>query len=517
MASDGRARTGLLVGGLAMTFAILVAYLASRIGFTFAPDALGQAIIEVLPGAIAVPLIELLQFWAKRLLVAGVLVGFIACGALAGALATDPRRRDRTVLAAGLAPWAITILLSQLFAGSKVDLPSILLTGSVGAAAFLIALQLLSGTAAYQPVEAPDIEASPSRRRAMIGAAAVAAALAVASVGLGSTVRATLRKTEAVRAAARRLRPGGQVVVPPETPAFSGIVGLTPRITGNATFYTIDTTLIKPAVDAATWRLDINGAVESPFSLGYEELLDLEAVEQLKTLECISNNVGGDLMSTALFTGVPLRDLLLRAKPKTGAYDVKLVSVDGYSDSIRIEKALDPGAVVAYLMNGYTLPEDHGFPARLLVPDIYGMKHVKWLRTIEVVTFDYQGYWMERGWSDSAVVNTNTRIDTPASLRWNGDTVTLAGVAFAGARGIKTVEVSTDGGASWQIAVLETPLGPLTWVRWKLDWTPSRVGKHSVLARSTDGTGERETSIRREPFPSGATGYDRIEITVQRG
>ena len=500
-----------------MVFAILVAYLASLIGFTFAPDALAQAVIEVLPGAIAVPLIELLQFWAKRLLVGGVLVGFIASGGLAGALAVDPRRRDRTVVAVGIAPWLLTVLLSQLVAGSKVDLPSILLTGSVGAVAFLLGLHFLSSAAAYQPLEERAAEASPSRRRALLGGAAVAAALAVASVGLGSTVRATLRKTEGIRAAARRLRPGSEAVIPPVGPGFEGIASLSPRITENGTFYTVDTTLIKPTVDGAKWRLDIGGAVETPFSLTYEELLDLEGVEQLKTLECISNNVGGDLMSTALFTGVPLRDLLLRAKPKSDAFKVKLTSVDGYTDSIRIEKALEPDTVVAYLMNGYALPEDHGFPARLLVPNIYGMKNVKWLRTIEVVTSDYQGYWMQRGWSDSAVINTNTRIDTPANLRSSGGTVTIAGVAFAGARGIRTVEVSTDGGGSWQPATLEAALGPLTWVRWKLDWTPPKAGKYKVLARSIDGTGALETAIRREPFPSGATGYDTIEVSVQQG
>ena len=500
-----------------MFFAILVAYLASLIGFTFAPDALAQSIIEVLPGAIAVPLIELLQFWAKRLLVAGVLVAFVACGAQAGALATDPRRRDRAIVAVGGAPWLITILLSQLFAGSKVDLPSILLTGSIGAAAFLLALQLLSGAAAYQPPDARTAEASPSRRRALVGAAAFAAVIAVASIGFGSTVRASLRRTESIRAAVRRLRPGSQAIVRPETPEFSGIGSLSPRITENASFYTIDTTLIKPTVDAAKWRLDIGGAVDAPYTLTYDELLDLEAVEQLKTLECISNNVGGDLMSTALFTGVPLRDLLIRAKPKSDAFKVKLTSVDGYTDSIRIAKALEPDSVVAYLMNGYALPEDHGFPARLLVPDIYGMKNVKWLRAIEVVATDYQGYWMQRGWSDSAIINTNTRIDTPAALRTSGGMVTIAGVAFAGARGIRSVEVSTDGGGSWQPATLEAALGMLTWVRWKLDWSPPKAGKYKVLARSTDGTGALETAIRREPFPSGATGYDAIEVSVQPG
>jgi len=516
-ASDPRARTGLLVGGLAMVFAILVAYLASLIGFTFAPDALAQSLIEVLPGAIAVPLIELLQFWAKRLLVAAVLGGFVATGALAGSLATDPRRRDRTIVAVGNAPWVLTVVLSQLFAGSKVDLPSILLTSAVGAVAFLLALQFLSSAAAYQPLETAGPEASPSRRRALLGAAALAAVIAVASVGLGSTVRASLRKTESVRVAVRRLRTGSQAVIPPAGAGFEGIASLSPRITDNASFYTIDTTLIKPTVDGAKWRLDIAGAVDAPFSLSYDELLDLEAVEQLKTLECISNNVGGDLISTALFTGVPLRDLLSRARPRADAFKVKLTSVDGYTDSIRIDKALEPDTIVAYLMNGYALPEDHGFPARLLVPNIYGMKNVKWLRSIEVVTSDYQGYWMQRGWSDSAIINTNTRIDTPASLRTSGGTVTIAGVAFAGARGIRSVEVSADGGGSWQPATLEEPLGRLTWVRWKLDWSPPKSGKFKLQARATDGTGALETAIRREPFPSGATGYETREISVQPG
>ena len=294
------------------------------------------------------------------------------------------------------------------------------------------------------------------------------------------------------------------------------IANLSPRITENANFYTIDTTLIKPMVDTTKWKLDITGSVEAPYSLTYDELVDLEAVEQLKTLECISNNVGGDLMSTALFTGVPLRDLLLRAKPRSDAFKVKLTSVDGYTDSIKIDKALEPDSVVAYLMNGYALPEDHGFPARLLVPNIYGMKNVKWLRSIEVVSTDYQGYWMQRGWSDSAVINTNTRIDTPASLHLKDGKVTIAGVAFAGARGIRAVEVSTDSGGTWQPATLEEPLGKLTWVRWKLDWAPPKTGKFKVFARSTDGTGAAETAIRRDPFPSGATGYDAIEVSVQQ-
>ena len=144
---DGRARTGLLVGGVAMFFALDIAFLASLAGFAFAPDAFGQALIEVMPGFIVVPLIGLLQFWAKRLLVAGVLIGFLGCGAIAGALAVDPRRRDRTVLAVGALPWVASVVLGQLFAPGAVDVSSVLITSAVGAVAYFVALQLLTGVA----------------------------------------------------------------------------------------------------------------------------------------------------------------------------------------------------------------------------------------------------------------------------------------------------------------------------------------------------------------------------------
>ena len=511
-----RARTGLLVGGLAMFFALDLAFLVSLGGFAFAPDALGQAIIEVTPGFIVVPLIGLLQFWAKRLLVTGVILGFLACGALAGALAADPRRTGRAVVGVGALPWVGAVVLGQLFAPGVIDLPSVLLTSGIGAFTFFAALQLLTAVAAPRP-DGSTAERSPSRRRVLYGAAAISAVVAVGSLAGGAALRAVAKRAVGIPQVARRLRT--KATPAPALETFETLPGLTPRVTDNADHYTVDTTLIKPSVEVTKWTLDIGGSVESPFSLTYDDLLDLEAVEQLKTLECISNEVGGELISTALWTGVPLRDLLARARPLSGTYDVKLTSVDGYTDSIRIEKAMEPDTIVAYLMNGVTIPQDHGYPARLLVPNIYGMKNVKWLRSIECVTFDYLGYWMERGWSDSAIVNTNTRIDTPVrTARWNGSSaIPMAGIAFAGARGIATVEVSTDGGRTFAAAELEPALGPLTWVRWKLDWTPPAAGRFTLVARATDRTGARETEIVREPFPNGATGWDRVDVTVTRG
>jgi DMSO/TMAO reductase YedYZ molybdopterin-dependent catalytic subunit len=512
---DGRARTGVLVGALSMFFALDIAFLASVAGFAFAPDALGQAFIEILPGAIVVPLIGLLQHWAKRLLVGGVIALFLLSGAVTGALAVDPRRRDRTVLAFGALPWVATVVLGQLFAPGAVDLSSVLLTSGIGAATYFAALQLLSGVATYQPPRSTEAR-SPSRRRLLYGSATVAALFALGSLGGGAAVRAVAKRAEGIPFIARRLR--SRVSPPAALATFESIATLTPRVTDNADHYTVDTTLIKPTADITRWQLDIGGSVEQPYSLSYDDLLDLEAVEQHKTLECISNEIGGELISTALWTGVPLRDLLARAKPKPETYDVKLTSIDGYTDSIRIEKAMESDTIVAYLMNGVTIPLDHGYPARLLVPDIYGMKNVKWLRSIECVTFDFLGFWMERGWSDIAVVNTNTRIDTPSrAVKWAGGPVDIAGVAFAGARGVAKVEVSADGGQTFSAAELEPALGPLTWVRWKMEWTPPATGRYQLVARTTDKTGALETEVDREPFPNGATGWDGVEVLVTKG
>jgi DMSO/TMAO reductase YedYZ molybdopterin-dependent catalytic subunit len=154
---------------------------------------------------------------------------------------------------------------------------------------------------------------------------------------------------------------------------------------------------------------------------------------------------------------------------------------------------------------------------RVLVPNIYGMKNVKWLRSIEVATYDFLGYWQEQGWADGAIVNTGARIDVPArTLRWSGGEVTVAGIAFAGARGIKGVDVSFDGGRSWQPAKLEDAAGPLTWRRWSVRWTPPTVGTHTLQARATDGRGDTQTPVSRQPYPNGATGYDVLQVNVTR-
>ena len=510
---DRRARTGMLVGALAMFFALDVAFLLSMAGLPFVADSLGQAIIDVLPGWFSIPLIELLHQWAKILLVLGVVASFLIDGAATGLLAAS-RRRTAVVVAVGLLPWVAAFGLARIFAPQRIEPVTSLIDAAVGAAVFLGSLAFILPSALERSASAEP--ASPGRRRALLGTAAIAAAIAIVSLPLSRVAAIGSGGLGGVAMAARRLR--SRVDVPAADPAVDALPGITPRITANKDHYTVDTTLVKPRVLIDEWRLDILGEVESPFSLTYDQLLDLEAVEQLHTLECISNNVGGDLISTALWTGVPLRDLLNRARVKPGAYDVAFTSVDGYTDSIRIAKAMEDRTLVAYLMNGETVPQDHGYPARMLVPDIYGMKNVKWIRSIEVKNFDFFGYWQTQGWSDSAPINTNARIDLPGrSVRWDGGTVTVAGIAFAGARGISKVEVSADGGKSWGMATLEEAMGPLTWRRWSYQWTPNSAGPARLIVRATDGTGNTETPIGRPPYPDGATGYDAIDVTVQRG
>ena len=308
-------------------------------------------------------------------------------------------------------------------------------------------------------------------------------------------------------------------IVPPPVPNYGTIQpvrGLSPEITSNDQFYIVSKNLFSdPTVNASNWNLVVDGEVEHPFSLTYQQMLALPMKQQYESLECISNDVGGPYMSNALWEGVPLSDLLQRAGIRVGASKVVFYAADGYSDSIHLSKALEPTTLLAVRMNGATLPDGHGFPARMLVPGIYGMKHCKWLTRIEVVNTDYQGYWQQRGWSDAAPVRLTSRIDTPltgATLAANRPAY-IAGVAFSGDRGISEVDVSLDNGASWQRATLKRPYSNLTWVLWELPWTPT-PGNHTIIVRAIDLEGNVQNPNPAPPLPNGSSGYHTISVSV---
>ncbi len=290
------------------------------------------------------------------------------------------------------------------------------------------------------------------------------------------------------------------------------------EITPTASFYHVSKNVFDPSPSAERWKLKIKGLVDNPYELTYAELTALPPETVTVGMMCISNPIGGGLIGNTTWKGVKLADLLQKAKPKKGVVDLLLQAVDGYTNSIAYQKALDPDVMLVWEMGGAPLTPQHGYPARLLVPGIYGMKHVKWLTSIELINHDYKGFWQEpsQGWSDPAPVNVMSRIDVPAA----GSTIALkkrviSGIAFAGDRSISKVEVSTDDGKSWRQAYMKPPASGTSWVVWGYEWTPPSAGKYTVQVRAYDGAGKVQVARRTEPYPNGATGYHRVTYQVK--
>ncbi len=309
-------------------------------------------------------------------------------------------------------------------------------------------------------------------------------------------------------------------IVPPPTPNYGAIQQvqfLSPEVTSNDQFYLVSKNLFSdPTVNGNSWSLTVDGQVNNSFTLTYQEMLAQPMKQQYESLMCISNDVGGQYMSNALWEGIPLIDLLQRAGVKAGATKIVFHAADDYTDSIHLTRALEPTTLLAVHMNGDTLPQEHGYPVRMLVPGIYGMKHCKWLTRIEVVNYDYQGYWQQRGWSDAAPVRMTSRIDTPltgSSIKVN-QTTYIAGVAFSGNKGISEVDVSTDAGQTWQRAILKQPLSGLTWVLWELAWQPPKADNYTIVVRAIDLDGNVQDPNEEPPLPNGSSGYHSILLNV---
>ncbi len=402
---------------------------------------------------------------------------------------------------------------SQLTVGVTNGIVSLALTGIVFGLLFVAIQNWLFARSERQGTVTPDI----ARRNILRGGIVIAGA---ALLGVG-VWRLISEGASAGSASLTTLLKGyTSKIVPPPTPNYGTlqpISSLSPEITSNDQFYIVSKNLFSdPTVNAGTWQLTVNGQVDHPFTLTYQELLALPMHQQYETLECISNEVGGGYMSNALWEGVRLSDLLQRAGVKNGAIKIAFYAADDYSDSIPLAKALEADILLAVRMNGATLPQEHGFPVRMLVPGIYGMKHCKWLTRIEVNNQDFQGYWEQRGWDDIATVKLTSRIDTPAAganIQHN-QTTYIAGVAFSGNKGISEVDVSVDGGTSWQRATLKHPLSNLTWVLWEYPWQPAKAGSYTLAVRAVDLEGNVQSPQIAPPLPNGSSGYDNFDISV---
>ncbi|MCY4113340.1 MAG: molybdopterin-dependent oxidoreductase [Chloroflexi bacterium] len=304
--------------------------------------------------------------------------------------------------------------------------------------------------------------------------------------------------------------------VQPLTTTTVPVDGMTPLVTPNNDFYRIDTAFSIPRVDVNSWRLNISGMVERPYSISFDELLGLSTFEEFITLCCVSNQVGGNLIGNAKWQGVPIWHLINHAGVKPEATQIVGRSVDGFTVGFPRDVAFDGRpALVAVGMNGEALPFKHGFPARLIVSGLYGyVSATKWLQEIELTTWEgFNGYWIPRGWSKRGPVKLQSRIDVPRpAATISPGRQPIAGVAWAQNRGVSKVEVQIDGG-DWQEARLALPISKHTWVQWVHEWDAT-PGAHTVRVRATEANGEVQPEGPRPPAPNGAEGWHQIRFNV---
>ncbi len=457
----------------------------------------------------------------KAALLIGIVLTSVVLGAVVGSVA-------RTRPAVGPIAFAGFGLVGLLCGWADPQTNKLMVSvAAIGAtAAGIITLRLLFRVARGRRVLPPGPEMAghdptldaAGARRAFLQWSGGAAAFALVTTFMGRTFAGrskaeVARETTKLPAVARNLPNAGTV---PDIDTGIAVEGLSPYYVSNASFYRIDTALVVPQVDPATWRLQITGMVDRPYSLTFDELLALPQVEEAVTLQCVSNDVGGDLVGNARWQGVPLAAILDKAGVQPGATQIVGKSVDGWTAGFPTDVALDGRtALVAVGMNRELLPITHGFPARLVVAGLYGyVSATKWLSEIRLTTWeDFDGYWVPRGWSKKGPIKTESRIDVPRiGATLEAGPQKIAGIALAPSRGISKVEVQVDDGP-WREARLGKTVSKNTWVQWVLDWDAT-PGEHLIRVRATDGTGETQTEDLAPPAPDGATGWHRNQVTV---
>ena len=480
--------------------------------------AVGSAVIDATPTPVKEWAVSTFGNADKPILLGSV--GLVTLAAAAGIGLLARRRRGLAlVLLVALTGLAGGAALLRPTASSLDVLPG-LAAATVGLATLTGLLALVPGQGAgpLTPLEGTASEAvtpgAPPRRSFLLGAAGVTAGAAVAGA-LGQKLAANPSVPTAADLPAPQMRLG-----PLPSGLESRVRGLSPFRTPNRSFYRVDTSLIIPRVDASSWRLEVDGDVDSSFSLTYAELLDLPMIERDITLTCVSNEVGGGYVSSARWLGVRVRDLLERAGIRPGVDQILSTSTTGFTISTPVQALTDDrDALVAVAMNGEPLPARHGFPARLVTPGLYGFVGcTKWLAQLTATSYAKDtAYWTERGWATDAPVLTQSRVDTPKGLSTvrAGASVPIGGVAWAQGRGIQAVEVRVDDG-EWLPATLGPEAGVDYWRQWYLMWTP-QAGRerHTLTVRATDTDGQVQTEELATPFPRGATGWHSVVVFVE--
>ena len=509
--------------------------------------AIAQRIIELTPGGFATQAIETLGTADIPVLITSTVVGSLVVAGLLGVLSL----RSRLAALLGVAGLGIIALVAAFTEPFVAPIPVILtILGALGLGAwfadYLIRTSDLRAVAPAKGVvpsqttpasspKAPTMNvrykevhsgrglAVPRKNFLAMGGAAAVVGLAAAGTG-----RALSGGSAAEAPAAGPIQVGSkggavlhETLPPPPAAASIEVPGMPPLMTPNEDFYLIDTVLSSPRINVDRWKLNVKGAVENPVSFTYKDLLDMPTRESDVTLSCVSNEVGGGLVSNARWTGALLSDVLKEAgvsRENIGRASEQIVgrSADGWTGGFKTDIALDGrDALVAFGMNGSELPVKHGYPVRLVVPGIYGyVSATKWLTEIELTDWDFDAYWIQRTWAKEGPVKTQSRIDTVKDgARLEAGRIPVGGVAWAPHKGIEKVEVSTDDGETWNEARLAAQLDPDTWRQYVYEWdAPS--GEHTIKVRATNGEGETQPEKPAPPHPSGADGYHTIRVTV---
>jgi DMSO/TMAO reductase YedYZ molybdopterin-dependent catalytic subunit len=463
-----------------------------------------ELVIRMTPGSVAEHLIQLVGRHDKPLLVTGVMVVVVLLFAAFGLLS---RRWSGAGMGGFVALGVVGLVANQ----SAYDAPATgILPILVGVLTWLAALGALTGLLRPRPFE--DASATDPQRRFLLAASGVGVGSLVVA-GLGWKVGGHRRAVDAAREALDL--PG---VTNPGPPAGVevGLAGIASWQTPSNRFYRIDTSLSPPAISPEDWTVRIHGLVDHEITLSYADLVKRPRSEIWMTLNCVSNPVGGGLISNAWWSGTHLKDLLEEAGVQRGANAVKQTSDDGWTCGTPLSALLDGrGAMLAYAMNGEPLPIEHGFPVRTLVPGLYGyVSACKWVRDIEVTTFDaFTAYWTERGWSALGPVKLASRIDVPN----DGDHVTagsvrVGGLAWQQDTGIAAVQVQLDG-RGWQPATIARKNLTDSWIQWAatVDAAP---GRHQLAVRAVNRDGQVQTAVRADPVPNGASGWHTISFTA---
>lgn len=511
-----------VAGAVAVAVAIAVGEIVAGLvaGAPSLVVSIGSLVIDLQPPGAKDFVVSLFGTNDKLALNIVILVVALAIGGGLGLVA-----RSQSATAAGaFAAFGAVALYASLRLGT--DSPQLsLLTVILAVAAALWTLRALVGAAGARIVSGAGGSGGPAgrrgtrsmpdwdRRRFLI----TSGSLAVGSVVVGSIGRALLQNAHSQVPAAASLPASGVSPAPLGPDTSLAIDGITPIVMPNDRFYRIDTALVVPRVNVATWSVMVKGMVDHALTLTYEQLAAMPIFEQYVTIACVSNEVGGDLVGNALWRGVHLREVLALAGVRPGATQIVGRSVDGFTVGFPTEWAMDPSRdpMIALGMNGEPLPVEHGYPARLIVPGLYGyVSATKWLAEIELTTLEaFDAYWVPRGWAKEAPILTQSRIDVPRSGQGLPvGPMAIAGVAWAPDRGVSKVEVRIDDG-EWQPATLSAAISKATWVQWRSSWDAT-AGEHAIEVRATDGSGEVQTDQVTPPPPDGARGHHSIRVRV---